>query len=60
VVVTTAAIAVSEVSRSFKCKQVGSGSRVGFAIASGILPFFALRMKAGYQHTNAMASIVAK
>jgi hypothetical protein len=33
---------------------------VGFAMASGILPFFAQRMKAGYQHTNEMASIVAK
>ena len=35
VVVFTAVIVVSEASRSFKCKQVGSGNSVGFAIASG-------------------------
>src|SRR5438270_13942820 len=33
VVVTTALIAASEASSSFKCKEVGSGSSVGLAIA---------------------------
>jgi hypothetical protein len=57
VVVTTTVITVSEASRSFKCKQAGSGSNVGFAIEHQIsFHSFSSGMRKAYQALLPMAS----
>ncbi len=46
---------------SFKCKQAGSGSSVGFAIVSDVLPgSFRASLRKAYPYAMTLASTVAK